>query len=174
MKKHGNYKFSIKPSLFADISIEKAERVIDELLDGGCDHITFLTDYDTIVSQDKKKKFDELVKRYSGYEEVLICESMPSIEIWFLLHFAFSTQEFTSFKDIERVLKEKLPDYEKTKEFLMQERWFKDLIANGGLAKAMLYSKRLLKQYTEEDVGQYFPFTKMHLAIDEFEKQKMG
>jgi hypothetical protein len=115
LKKHRDYRFSIKPSLFADVSLEKAERVIDELLVGGCDHITFLTDYDTIVSQDKKRKFDELVKRYRGYEEVLICESMPSIEIWFLLHFAFTTQEFTCYKDIERVLKEKLPDYEKTK-----------------------------------------------------------
>lgn len=56
----------------------------------------------------------------------------------------------------------------------MQERWFKDLIANGGLAKAMLYSNRLMKQYSDENVGQYFPFTRMHLAIDEFENQKCG
>ncbi|MDG5800175.1 RloB domain-containing protein [Marinilabiliaceae bacterium ANBcel2] len=163
-----------KTITFADISLEKAERVIDELLDGGCDHITFLTDYDTVVSQDKKNKFDQLVKKYSGYDEVLICDSMPSIEIWFLLHFIYTTQEFTCYNEIERVLKGQLPDYEKTKNYLMQERWFEVLIANGGFAKAIIHSKRLMKQYSEEDVGQYFPFTKMHLAIDEFEKQKNG
>lgn len=56
-------------------------------MDGGCDHITFLTDYDTVLSHGRKKKFEELKEKYKGFEEVLICDSMPSIEIRFLLHF---------------------------------------------------------------------------------------
>jgi hypothetical protein len=172
LKKYKNYRFSIKPSLFADISLEKAERFIDELLDGGCDHITFLTDYDTVLSQGKHGKFNELVNRYKDIEEVLICDSMPSIEIWFLLHFVFTTQEFPTFETLKKVLERELPGYEKSRKYLEKEGWFETLIGNGGFEKARGHSNRLLRQLAEGNVGQHFPFTKMPLAIDAFEKQR--
>ena len=172
LKKYKDYRFSIKPSLFADIGLERAERFIDELIDGGCDHITFLTDYDTIVSQGKQDKFEQLVNRYKDFDEVLICDSMPSIEIWFLLHFNYTTQEFVDYESIKRVLRRNLPGYDKTKKYLENEGWFESLIQEEGLEKAQENAKRLLKQHSEGDVGKHFPFTKMPLAIEQFEKQK--
>ena len=172
LKKFKDYRFSIKPSLFADIGLEKAERFIDELIDSGFDHITFLTDYDTIVLQDKQEKFEQLVNRYKDFDEVLICDSMPSIEIWFLLHFTFTTQEFVDYESIKRVLRRYLPGYEKTKKYLESEGWFESLVQEEGLEKARKNAKRLLKRRSEENVGKHFPFTKMPLAIEQFEKQK--
>lgn len=172
LKRYKDYRYSVKPSLFADISLEKAERFIDELLDGGCDHITFLTDYDTVVSQGKKNKFDELVKRYEDTEEVLICDSMPSIEIWFLLHFFYTTQEFPGYDAIKKVLEKALPGYEKTRKFLERDDWFNAMVADGGFEKARKYANRLLEEISKGTVGEHFPFTKMPLAIDVFDRQK--
>lgn len=53
--------------------------MIDDLVAGGCDLIVYFTDYDTIVEQGKADKFSNIVEKYSKNEEVLICESMPSI-----------------------------------------------------------------------------------------------
>ena len=153
LKKYKAYRYTIKPSLFANIGLENAERFIDNLLASGYDQITFLTDYDTILSQN-------------------ICESMPSIEIWFLLHFSYTTQEFVDYESIKRVLRRKLTGYEKSRKYLATAGWFDSLIQDGGLEKAQENAKRLLGRLKMGNVGRHCPFTKMHLAIEEFEKQK--
>ncbi|MGQ1786904.1 MULTISPECIES: RloB domain-containing protein [unclassified Saccharicrinis] len=171
LKKHKGYRFSIRPSLFADIGIENAEGIIDELLSGGCDHITFLTDYDTIVNQGKKVEFERFVSKYKDVEEVLICDSMPSIEYWFLLHFNYTTKEFVNCDEVVKDLKTHIVDYSKKKTFLKKDKWFKQLINEEGLNNAIGNASKGLKKYNKGGVGEYFPFSKMHLAIEEFEKQ---
>ena len=128
LKELMGYKYSIRPKLFQDIGIEKAEGIIDELLSGGCDHISYLTDYDTNVNQGKKAEFDKLIKKYAEVEEVLICDSMPSIEYWFLLHFTYTTKEFVNCEEVLRDLKRYIPDYAKKKTYLEKEKWFKDAL----------------------------------------------
>jgi len=172
LKKHNGYRFSIRPSLFADIGIEKAEGIIDELLSGGCDQVTFLTDYDIIVNQGKKGEFEKLVNKYKNIKEVLICDSMPSIEYWFLLHFAYTTKEFVSCDEIVKDLKNYIPDYSKKKSYLEKDKWFNQLIKNNSLNKAIFNATKGLKQYKNSNTGEHFPFSKMHLAIQEFDKQK--
>jgi hypothetical protein len=48
---------------------------------------TIPTNYDKIVNQNKIAEFEKLKGKYAETDEVLICETMPSIEFWFLLHF---------------------------------------------------------------------------------------
>ncbi len=165
------YKYSIRPKLFQCIGIEKAEGIIDELLSGGCDQITYLTDCDTIVNQGKKIEFDKLVKKYAEVQEVLICDSMPSIEYWFLLHFAYTTKEFVNCDEVVRDIKRYISDYSKKKTYLETDMWFKTLINDGGLDKAMANAEKGFKLYQKGDVGEHFPFTKMHLAIEIFNEQ---
>ncbi len=172
LKKHKGYTFNIRPSLFADISIEKAEGIIDELLSGGCDQITFLTDYDTIVNQGKKDVFEKLVNKYKGVEEVLICDSMPSIEYWFLLHFRYTTKEFLNCEEVIKDLKAHISDYSKKEVYLKQDKWFKKLLVDEGLNKAIKNANNGFKQYEKGNVGIHFPFTKMFQALNEFENQK--
>ncbi|MCK9209106.1 MAG: RloB family protein, partial [Salinivirgaceae bacterium] len=166
------YKYSIRPKLFQNIDIENAESIIEELLTGGCDSIIFLTDYDTIIGQNKKNAFNNLVEKFKNKEEVLICESMPSIEYWFLLHFIFATREFTKCEKVIVELKKYLKDYNKKANYLQTEKWFNNLNQNGGLEKAIANANMGLERYKTEEVGIHFPFTKIHLAIQEFEKQK--
>jgi hypothetical protein len=172
LKEYKNYGYAIRPSLFSDIGIEKAEGIIDELVTGGCDHITFLTDYDTIVSQNKQAVFDRIAAKYMDMEEVLICDSMPSIELWFLLHFKYTTKEFTNCSEILVELKKYLPEYEKKRTYLEKIEWFKTLINNAGDEQALANAKRLLDLNERENIGKHFPYTKMPLAIEAFEKHK--
>jgi len=172
LKKYKGYIYNIRPSLFADVSIEKAEGIIDELLSGGCDQITFLTDYDSIVNQGKKDVFDKIVDKYKDIEEVLICDSMPSIEYWFLLHFKYTTKEYLNCEQVIKDLKTRISDYSKKEVYLKQDKWFKKLVENEGLSKANKNANIGLKHYERGDVGDHFPFSKMHQAIEQFEKQK--
>lgn len=164
------YKYKISPSLFADVGIEKAEGIIDGLLAEGYDQVTFLTDYDTIVSQGKKEAFEKFVKEYGSKNEVLICETMPAIELWFLLHFTYTTREFPDCAQVERELKRYLPEYEKRKSFLEKKSWFEEMVK--GESEAVERAGRLLQQLEEGDVGAHFPFSKIPQALREFERQQ--
>lgn len=164
------YKYKISPSLFADVGIEKAEGIIDGLLAEGYDQVTFLTDYDTIVSQGKKEAFEKFVKEYGSKNEVLICETMPAIELCFLLHFTYTTREFPDCAPVERELKRYLPEYEKRKSFLEKKSWFEEMVK--GESEAVERAGRLLQQLEEGDVGAHFPFSKIPQALREFERQQ--
>src|ERR1035437_8851864 len=122
-----NYKYAIRPSLFAGLTIETAESIIDDLLTGGCDQIIYFTDYDTIVNQNKVEAFASLKTKYSGYEEVLICETMPSIEYWFLLHYQKTTREFRNADDVCEFLKKHIRDYSKKEDYLKNAKWVENL-----------------------------------------------
>jgi hypothetical protein len=172
LKEHENFVYAIRPSLFTDVSIEKAEGIIDELVTGGCDHITFLTDYDTIVSQGKQKVFESIKNKYSDNDNVLICESMPAIELWFLLHFVYTTKEFTNCAQVIKDLKNYLPEYEKKKTYLEKIDWFNEMIKDGGNENALKNARKLLKELEKGHTGEHFPYTKMPKAIKAFEKQK--
>ncbi len=172
LKSLKGYKYSVYPSLFNDITIESAEKKIDELLSGGCDLIVYLTDYDTVVNQDKQKRFNALIQNYAEVDEVLIYESMPSIEFWFLLHYKLTTKEFVNAEEVTRLLRNYIPDFSKTKTFLENRKWVEDMSGNGQLETAIANARTVLRQKENDDVSDHFPFTKVHLGIDKFEGQK--
>lgn len=167
-----DYKYSIYPSLFDDINIETAEDKIDELLSGGCDRIVYFVDFDTIVNQGKQKKINELVQKYEDSPEVVICETMPCIEFWFLLHYRITTQEFRNAEEVVRLLKKNISSYTKSKKFLENSGWVNDLCSNDKLKKAKTNAAKILIQKESKKTGDHFPFTKVHLGIEIFEKQK--
>lgn len=166
-----NYKYAIRPSLFAGLTIETAESIIDDLLVGGCDQILYFTDYDTIINQNKVEAFETLKTKYSGHDEVLICETMPSIEYWFLLHYQKTTREFRNADEVFKFLKKHLKDYSKKKDYLANPKWVETLCDNGKLEKAIGNSESVLKAY-EKGGGSHFPFSKNHLAFEYFKKHK--
>jgi hypothetical protein len=171
LKKLKNYKYAIRPSLFASLTIESAEVIIDELLSGGCDQIIYFTDYDTIVSQGKQQQFTDFKNKYGNRSEVFICESMPSIEFWFLLHFLKTTREFRNADKVLCELVKYIKGFSKEKSFLEKEKWVIELCKNGKLETALNNASSILKQRESDEIGEYFPFTKVHLAIQKFNEQ---
>lgn len=170
LKEFKGYVYKISPSLFADVGIEKAEGHINRLLNEGYDQVTFLTDYDTIVSQEKQAVFYRFVEKYAPVEEVLICDSMPAIELWFLLHFVYTAREFPDCVQLVRELRQYLPGYEKRKSYLGKAQWFAEMVK--GEPEAIERAERLLNQMVEGNIGKHFPYSKMPQALLEFDRQK--
>jgi len=164
------YKYKVFPSLFSDITIECIEDKIDELLSGGCNLIVYFTDYDIIVKQDKQTKFRELVYKYRNFNEVLICETMPCIEFWFLLHYKKTTREFLDAEDVRRELEKFINSYSKSKSFLCSTKWVKDLSSDGRIKTATKYAEEIMTQKENQEVGKHFPFTRVHKGIERFEQ----
>jgi len=169
LKEIKGYKYSIRPSLFVGITFEKAECIINEYLSGGCNNIIYLTDYDTIVCQDKVTEFNHFKSKYSSCKEVLICETMPSIEFWFLLHFIFTTREFRNSGEVERMLKSYFPDYSKEKSYLESKRWVERLVEGEKLEFAKTNAIKILRKRDSDACGRHLPFSEVHKAIERFE-----
>jgi hypothetical protein len=166
------YKYTIRPSLFTSITFETAETIIDSYLSGGCDQIIYLTDYDTIVNQDKSVEYEKFKKKYEDNDEVLICETMPCIEFWFLLHFHKTTREFIDAVQVTQELLKYITNYKKDLTFLEKPKWVNDLCSEGKLDIAIKNANIIMKEKFKGYVGKHFPFTKAYIAIEWFEKQK--
>lgn len=160
------YNYAIRPLLFDSISLKDATEIIDQLLHEGFGLIVFFMDFDTIVNQQRMREFNAFKKRYAKHKEVLICESMPSIEYWFLLHFTKTTREFENSDQVEASLKRFIADYSKHIDWLEHPEWVINLCANGKLSEAMNRSKEILAAYETGNNGVHFPFTKVHTGIE--------
>lgn len=65
---------------------------------------------------------------YKNNENVIICDSLPSIEFWFLLHFLKTNKYFASYSAIRNELRKYILGYDKTEKYLMQDKWVKVLV----------------------------------------------
>lgn len=166
------YNYRISPSLFDDVGIEKAGGIIERLLAEGYDQVTYFTDYDTIISQGKQEKYNSFMRKYGKRSKVLICETMPAIELWFLLHFTFTTREFPDCNQVERELKQYLPDYEKRRTFLERKKWFEEMMSGEREQEAIERAEHLLRQREAGGTGEHFPYSRVPQALQEFERQK--
>lgn len=175
LKKIKGFKYIVRPRLFKSITIELADKLIQEMLNDGYDMVIYFTDYDTIVRQNKLAKYNKVVARYKNRDDVLICESMPSIEFWFLLHYIKTTRNFKDADEVLKELKKYLPEFSKESSFLENVKWVESLCANGKLATAMNHAKEILVEKEQGYVGDYFPYTKFGVGIDWFDnKNKIG
>jgi hypothetical protein len=172
LKSIHRYKYSVYPSLFSDTTIENVEGKIDELRSGGCDLIIYFTDYDIIIGQNKQEKFESVKRKYLNIPEIIICETMPSFEFWFLLHYKKTTKEFANANEVITELKKFISNYSKSKSFLENQQWVKDLIESGKQNTAIRYAEEILEQKERDEVGIHFPYTRAHLGINKFEQHK--
>ena len=83
-----------------------------------------------------KKRLDKLKKRYAKSDKVLLCDSFPSIEYWFLLHYADTNRYFGTSKAVNRELKKHQPKFDKTESFLKNVAWVSDLESDGRMQMA--------------------------------------
>jgi len=172
LKSLNGYKYRVYPSLFDDITIDIVETKIDELISGACDLVVYFMDYDVIVNQRRYDDFKNLKRKYEVVPEVIICESMPSIEYWFLLHYKKTTKEFSNASEVCKELQKYIVGFSKGRDFLKNPKWVKNLCSDGRIEKAIQFAGDILNQKEKQDVGSHFPFTKAHLGIEQFEKQK--
>lgn len=76
-----------------------------------------------------------LKKKYEKNSNVLLCDSLQSIEYWLLLHFEDTCRYFQDSAATERALKRYLPTYSKTRKYLEKDSWVRDMITDAKMIK---------------------------------------
>ena len=103
-------------------------------------------------------------EKYKDSEDVLICDSMPSIEFWFLIHYLNTAKYFTDSKAVIVKLREWLPEYRKTGRFLEKRKWVEDLCRDGRLDVACVRASAM-----KEDSQSY---SNVYKAVTLFASQE--
>ena len=65
---------------------------------------------------------------------------MPSIEYWFLLHYKHTTRHFGTSKAVIKELRKYLPQYDKTEQFLSNQKWVEEMSGEGRQKMACEYA----------------------------------
>ncbi len=100
LKRLKGYRYTCKPRNFTEQSIEDIQKQVERVL---ADRGVAVCVFDADVARAKpaeKAKLDAMRKKYANRENVVICDSMPSIEFWFLIHFLNTNKYFASSRDV--------------------------------------------------------------------------
>lgn len=81
---------------------------------------------------EENQVLQELKLKYKSNKNVLLCDSMPSIEYWFLIHFIETRASLPTSKDAIRLLKKHIRNYSKTKKFLEKKLWVESMSQETG------------------------------------------
>ncbi len=130
------FRYIVKPYYFETTSIKDMDRKIKEVVEGQGIAICV---FDTDVAERNEKeqiKLRKLKQKYVHKGNVIFCDSLPSIEFWFLLHYRNTNRYFNNALTLTSALRHYLPGYQKTTHFLEQERWVRDMCADGKLQTA--------------------------------------
>ncbi|MEG0253504.1 MAG: RloB domain-containing protein, partial [Muribaculaceae bacterium] len=94
----------------------------------------------------ENKKLSTLKHRYEKNKNVLLCDSLQSIEYWFLLHYEDTCRHFNDSAATEQALKRYIPAYDKTRKFLEKEKWVRDMLVDGKMDTACELAERYIGQ----------------------------
>jgi len=125
------YRFKIRPRFFGREDIDSIRRKIEDVLSNEgyaiCVFDADVTQWDASAY----KKLAQLKKDYEKNENVLLCDSMPSIEYWFLLHYKNTNKYFKTSENVIKELRKFITNYDKTASFLGKIDWV-DLMSKDG------------------------------------------
>ena len=128
-----DYHFVIKPYYFSVTSLVEMDKTIAEAIsEGGYAVAVFDADVSSRIEVERKK-LENIRKKYSKKKNVILCDSMTSIEYWFLLHFENTNRHFKDAAATEQELRKYIPDYEKKTKFLHNIKWVSDMSEEGKL-----------------------------------------
>ena len=136
-----NVQLRIRPRYFGTEDIYQLDKKIAQVLNEGSTAICVF-DADTAQFDDtQRQKIEALKAKYAGKKNVILCDSLPSIEYWFLLHYADTNKFFQNAHVAEQELRTHIPRYEKTESFLKHRKWVEEMSADGRLAQAVHRAK---------------------------------
>ena len=122
--------------------------------------------FDTDVNPEKQQQIDE-AKKLAKENGVEIITSTPSFELWFLLHFGYTTKMFTSNNDLQNELMRHIGNYSKIGNTYRQ---IKDMTE-----QAIEDAKKLEKYQIENgqalDNVNCNPYTAVYKVVEELSKR---
>lgn len=130
------YRVKIRPRFFGSETAAGLTKRIEEVLkDEGIAICVFDADVSTWNDAERKKLY-ALHKKYENNSSVLLCDSMPSIEFWFLLHYKNTTRHYGTSKAVIKELKKYIPQYDKAEQFLSNPKWVAEMSGEGRQERA--------------------------------------
>lgn len=131
-----DYQIKVRPRYFGTETADgMAKKIAEVLADGGTVICVFDADVST-WNETEKRKLDKLRTRYAKNKHVLLCDSMPAVEYWFLLHFENTNRYFGTSRATVQSLRQYIPDYDKSEQFLSNRKWVADMSGDGKLEQA--------------------------------------
>ena len=131
-----DYHYTIKPYYFSVTSlVEMDKKITEAVTDGGFAIAVFDADV-AHRNEAEKKKLESIRRKYANKRNVVLCDSLTSIEYWFLLHYENTNRHFKDSAATENELRKHIPDYEKKAKFLEELKWVSDLCSDGKLELA--------------------------------------
>ncbi len=156
----------IDKSNFGRKAVGDFENKIEEILKGkGSVVVVFDTDVMT-SNETEKKRLQAIKEKYRSNDNVLICDSYPCIEYWFLLHHVDTNKSFTNATAAVENLRKNLFGYCKDVEWAKNGRWVAALRADG---KEQAARERAVKY--AEDSKQYSDgksYTNLYKFFDKY------
>lgn len=143
LKRLNGYNYMCKPRNFTKQSLEDIQSQVERVLsDDGIAVCVFDADV-TRIKPAEKIKLNNMQRKYSGNPSVIICDSMPSIEFWFLLHYLNTNRYFASSDATISLLQKFIPAFCKQQTFLSQETWVRELVKDNKLQTAISNAKSI-------------------------------
>lgn len=137
LKRLRGYNYVCKPRNFTEQTFDEMQKQIERVLaDNGIAVCVFDADV-TRTRPSEKAKFEDIKRKYADNPAVILCDSMPSIEFWFLLHYLNTNRYFATSDDVIDALHRYIPNFSKHQSFLSKEAWVLDLLAENRLDTAI-------------------------------------
>ncbi|MEY8607480.1 RloB domain-containing protein [Muribaculaceae bacterium Isolate-007 (NCI)] len=138
LKRLRGYNYVCKPRNFTEQTFDEMRKQIERVLaDNGIAVCVFDADV-TRTRPAEKAKFEDLKRKYADNPAVILCDSMPSIEFWFLLHYLNTNRYFATSDDVINALHRYMPNFSKHQSFLSKEAWVSELLADNRLDTAII------------------------------------
>lgn len=161
------YRYDCKPRFFTHQSYQEMRKLIDWVLQNDGIAVCVCDADITLTNPEEKKHLEEMKKAYASEDDkVFICDSMPSIEFWFLLHYLETSKQFQTSDKVVQVLRHYMPAFQKRSTFLEKVQWVKDLCADNKLQLAYNRAETLGKN---PEVTSY---SNIYNAIKLFKEQQ--
>lgn len=156
------FRYDCKPRFFTQQSYGEMSKLIDSVIDNGGIAVCVCDADITRTNPIEQTRLKELKQKFSNNDNVIICDSMPSIEFWFLIHYLNTSKYFNDSKEVIQALRKWLPEYSKNGTMLEKQQWVSNLCYDGKLEKACA---------TAESMRPESPsYSNIYKAIELFEK----
>ncbi len=129
-------KVRIRPRYFGNENITTLEKRTKQVVADGDKAIVVFDADVTTWNNVEKQRFKEFKQKYKNSKKVILCDSMPSIELWFLLHYINTTKYYGTSKAVINELSKYLEGFTKNSSYLEQNKWVEELCSNGRLKNA--------------------------------------
>ncbi|MDO9510332.1 MAG: RloB family protein [Bacteroidales bacterium] len=173
MRQHESFSFKVEPDLPKHSDYKSIIKTARKKRDKGYDLVFCVLDLDRIMTNETEKKgyFAEKAKILVN-KGIEFIETMPCIELWFLLHFLdnYSSKVYLDYNQISAPLKHYIPKYEKTTKFLKPIRLYEFLSKNGNSGRANKFASRLEAE-KENSNNPLFNFTQINNLINKLKEK---